>query len=66
MDTAILIPVTIERAAQLTGYSEKAIRRKIEEGVWREGREWKRAPDNRILVLMEGYQRWAEGRSKAA
>jgi hypothetical protein len=44
----------------LTGYSQKAIRRKIEEGVWLEGREFRRAPDGHILVDMEGYNKWVE------
>lgn len=44
----------------LTGYTEKAVRRKIEEGIWIEGRQYVRAPDGHILVSMEGYYRWAE------
>lgn len=44
----------------LTGYTEKAIRRKIEEGIWIEGKQYVRAPDGHILVSMEGYYRWAE------
>ena len=40
----------LPKAAELTGYSEKAIRRKIEDGVWLEGHEYVRAPDGRILV----------------
>lgn len=51
---------------QQTGYTQKAIRRKIEEGVWLEGREYRRAPDGHILVDMEGYYRWVEGRKLAA
>jgi hypothetical protein len=59
--------VTIELAAVATGYSGKAIRRKIEEGVWLDGHEYVRAPDGRILVSLEGYARWAKGlRSIAA
>lgn len=52
--------VTIALASTLTGYSEKAIRRKIEEGVWVENREWRRAKDGHILIDMEGYERWVE------
>ncbi|WP_106854551.1 excisionase [Caballeronia novacaledonica] len=39
--------VTIPLAAALTGLSEKAIRRKIEEGRSIEAREYRRAPDGR-------------------
>ena len=48
-------------AALLTGYTEKAIQQKIDAGVWREGHEWKKAPDGRRLVDLEGYDRWVEG-----
>ena len=48
-------------AAQLTGYTVKAIERKIERGDWIEGKVWRRAPDGRILIDMLGYQRWVEG-----
>jgi len=50
--------VTIALAAAVTGYSEKAIRRKIEAGVWLEGREYVRAPDGHVLINMVGYHAW--------
>jgi len=53
--------VTIGRFAELTGYSEKAVRHKIDLGVWIEGRQYRKAPDNRILVDIEGYEEWVEG-----
>lgn len=52
--------VVISRAAELTGYSAKAIQRKIQDGVWPEGLMWKRAPDKRVLIDMDGYDRWVE------
>ncbi len=52
--------VVISRAAELTGYSAKAIQRKIQDGVWPEGVLWKRAPDKRVLIDMDGYGRWVE------
>lgn len=42
--------VTIAKFSADTGDSEKAVRRKIEEGVWIEGRHFRRAPDNRVLI----------------
>lgn len=45
----------------ISGYTQKAVRRKIDEGVWLEGQEYLRAPDGRILVDLEGYYKWAEG-----
>jgi hypothetical protein len=56
--------VTVPLAAALTGLSEKAIRRKIEEGKWIEGREYRRAPDGGIFISMTGYQRWVEQQVK--
>jgi hypothetical protein len=47
-------------AAAPTGLSEKAIRRKIENGKWIEGREYRRAPDGGIFISMTGYQQWVE------
>lgn len=49
--------VTIALAATLTGLSGKAIRRKIEEGKWLEGREYRRR-DGSIFVDMKGYSQW--------
>jgi hypothetical protein len=52
--------VTIPVAAATTGYSAKAIRRKIEAGVWLEGREFRRAPDGHVLISVKGYESWVE------
>ena len=52
--------VTVALAATLTGLSEKAIRRKIEQGRWLDGREYRRAPDGHIFISLTGYQRWVE------
>lgn len=52
--------VTIPKFATESGYTEGAIRSKIRDGIWREGREWKRAPDGRVLIDVDGYHRWVE------
>lgn len=52
--------VVIEKAAQVTGYSKRAIEAKIERGVWLEGKVWVHAPDGRRLISMKGYQQWVE------
>jgi len=51
--------VTIRLAATVTGLTEKAIRRKIERGVWLEGRHWRRA-DGGIYINLEEYDRWVD------
>lgn len=52
----VLLPL----ANLLTGYSVKAMQRKIERGDWQEGKVWRRAPDGRIVIDVVGYQRWVE------
>lgn len=54
--------VLIERYAELSGYTPKAIRLKIERGVWLEGRQYRKAPDGHIMIDVEGVERWVEGR----
>ena len=46
--------VVIPLAAVVTGLSEKAIRRKIDEGLWIEGREFVRGPDCHIYTSIRG------------
>lgn len=53
--------VTIGLAAVRTGLTPKAIERKIERGDWAEGRHYRRAPDGRIYVDIEGYEKWVAG-----
>jgi hypothetical protein len=53
--------VLMQLATQLTGYTVKAMQRKIERGDWVEGKVWKRAPDGRILIDIVGFQKWVEG-----
>jgi hypothetical protein len=52
--------VLIKRLAEITGYSENAVRHKIKGGVWIEGRIWRKAPDGRIFVNLGEFERWVE------
>ena len=52
--------VLLRLAETVTGYTVKAMERKIERGDWVEGKVWRRAPDGHILVDLQGYQRWVE------
>jgi hypothetical protein len=59
--------VLINRFAEITGYSEDAVRHKVKNGTWSQGRIWRKAPDGRILVNLEEFERWVEsGRQLAA
>jgi hypothetical protein len=52
----VLLPL----ANLITGYTVKAMERKIERGDWVEGQVWRRAPDGHIMIDIQGYQRWVE------
>lgn len=51
--------VTIKKMADLTGYSEQAIRDKICQGVW-SFPIVRKAPDSRTLISLEDYDKWVE------
>jgi len=55
--------VTIKKLAELSGYSQEAIRAKIKRGVWCEDRHWRKAPDGRIILNVERIEEWAEGKA---
>ena len=52
--------VTIEKFAEHTGYTADAVRKKRERGVWLEGQVVRKAPDGRILIDLEEFERWVE------
>nr|WP_119156865.1 excisionase [Caldimonas tepidiphila] len=52
--------VTVDKAAAMTGLTPKAIRRKIENGVWLEHHQWERGPDGRIYIDIMGYTKWVK------
>ena len=55
----VLIPLF----CSLTGYTSKAVQRKIEEGKWLEGRMYRRAPDGHLTMNLQEYYRWVTGAS---
>lgn len=44
----------------LSGYTPRAVEGKISAGVWMEGREFRRAPDNHLVVDLVEYEKWVE------
>jgi hypothetical protein len=50
--------VRLSLAAAITGLTEKAMRRKIEEGKWLAGREYHRDPDGNIWIDVKGVMQW--------
>lgn len=55
----VLIPVF----CAMTGYTEKAVRRKIEDGKWLEGKHYRKAPDGHITMNLQEYYKWVEGQA---
>ena len=52
--------ITIAKFAELSGYTAVAVRAKLRDGVWLEGREYRKAPDGRVLIDVDGYYKWVE------
>ena len=50
---------TLEKFCELSGYKPDEVRTKIRRGDWQERSVWVKAPDGRILIDREGYERWA-------
>ena len=50
--------LTIEKFSSESGYTPDAVRSKIKRGDWLEGHVWIKAPDGRILIDIEGYEKW--------
>lgn len=53
--------VRMPLAAVITGLSEKAMRRKIEEGKWLEGRQYHRDPDGNVWIDIPAVMIWVGG-----
>jgi hypothetical protein len=50
----------IKAAAPAIGLTEKAIRRKIEDGHWTDGKHYRKAPDGHIYIDMKAFEQWVE------
>lgn len=66
IEVSVVRYVTIKKAAEVTGYTEDAIRKKISLGIWPENLVWKWGPDSVQLVDLEGYDKWAKQVGKAS
>ena len=54
--------VLLIRAAEITGYSVKALERKIESGEFVHGVHWRRAPDGHRTIDIQSFNEWVEGK----
>lgn len=58
--------VRIKKFVMMSGYTEKAVRKKIERGDWLEGYEYHRSTNGEITIYIPGYERWARGLPRVA
>jgi len=58
--------LTVRKFSGESGYSEAAVRSKIQGGVWLKGEVWRHAPDGRVLIDVEGYEAWVENGKPSA
>lgn len=56
--------VTVRAAAERTGLTEKAIRRKIEDCIWLETIEYSRAPNGQIFIDIQAVAQWQRGQRR--
>lgn len=52
--------VTVRKFSSGSGYTEAAIRAKIADGTWGKDHVWRKAPDGRVLIDVDGYEAWVE------
>ena len=52
--------VVIALAATITGLTKRAIEGKIRNGHWGEGRQYRKGPDGRIYIDMQGFEKWVQ------
>jgi len=53
--------VTIKKFCADTGYTDLAVRAKLSQGVWTENVIWRKAPDGRVMINTENFDKWVEG-----
>ena len=55
--------LTIPKFCEESGYTPDAVRSKIKRGDWLEGVVFKKAPDGRNLINVEGFEQWVENQA---
>lgn len=52
--------VTVKKAGELFGLSECAVRKRIERGHWCLGKQYRKAPDGRIMIDVPAVEHWVQ------
>lgn len=53
--------VTTKKLAEMTGYTEEAIRMKVKKGIWQRNIHYYKAPDNKLMFVVEVVHKWIKG-----
>lgn len=53
--------VTAKKLAEISGYTEAALRKKIHDGVFKQGIHFVKSPDGRIHFDIREYEKWVHG-----
>lgn len=53
--------LTTKALAERTGYSQEAIRMKVKSGVWIRNKHYVKAPDGRLIFIVEMIHQWFKG-----
>jgi hypothetical protein len=53
--------VTTEKLSEMTGYTKEAIRMKVKTGVWIKQKHYLKAPDGRLIFIVEMIYQWMRG-----
>ena len=53
--------VTTEKLSEMTGYTKEAIRMKVKKGVWIKQQHYLKAPDGRLIFIVEMIYQWMKG-----
>lgn len=62
----MITQVTLKKYAEMSGYTEKALRGKIDTGVWVQGLHYFRAPDRHIIINIQEVEKWQRNERQQA
>jgi len=52
--------VKLRKYCELSGDTKDAVNAKRKNGLWAEGVQWRKAPDNKIWINLEAIDKWVE------
>ena len=52
--------VKLCKYCEISGDTKDAVNAKRRNGIWAEGKQWRKAPDNKIWINIEAIDKWVE------